>query len=176
MSRFSTIARAIGDLVERKNAAYGDSIASAGKALRLLYPNGIAPQQMDDALLIGRIWDKLKRVATDYDALGESPYLDIAGYAILGVELHQGGNVGSGVCAPVSAKRMPQHGQATEGPVLQRRVPAEGSASAAQPSPEDMPEVRVPAGSARASEGLEEQDQSERGLEPEFARAEVWEV
>jgi hypothetical protein len=78
----------IGALVTQKNAAYGDSFRQAGNALRLLYPDGIAPEQLDDALLIARIWDKLKRIATDRDALGESPYQDIAGYGILGVHLH----------------------------------------------------------------------------------------
>jgi hypothetical protein len=79
----------IGALVEVKNAAYGDSFRVAGDALRLLYPNGIAAEQLGDALLLARIWDKMKRIATDRDALGESPYQDIAGYGILGVDLHQ---------------------------------------------------------------------------------------
>lgn len=41
-------------------------------------------EQMDDALCVVRILDKLFRIATDRDALGESPYVDIAGYALLG--------------------------------------------------------------------------------------------
>jgi hypothetical protein len=55
----------------------------------LLYPNGIQPDQFDDALLLARIWDKMSRVATDRNALGESPYMDLAGYGIRGVNLHQ---------------------------------------------------------------------------------------
>jgi hypothetical protein len=88
MTRFLSIAHQVGELVERKNAAYGSSFAKAGAALRLLYPEGIPLAQMDDALLIARIWDKLQRIATDRDALGESPYLDIAGYGILGAALN----------------------------------------------------------------------------------------
>jgi hypothetical protein len=74
----------IGRLVETKQAAYGDSFGKSGQILRILYPAGIAPEQFDDALAITRIVDKLFRIATDRDALGESPYRDIAGYAPLG--------------------------------------------------------------------------------------------
>ncbi|MBW2598588.1 MAG: hypothetical protein JRC60_00445 [Deltaproteobacteria bacterium] len=35
-------------------------------------------------MAVTRIIDKLFRIATDKDALGESPYHDIAGYGILG--------------------------------------------------------------------------------------------
>ena len=86
--RFASIAHQVGETVERKNTAYGSSFEKAGAALRLLYPQGIAPEKLDDALLIARIWDKLQRIATDRDALGESPYLDLAGYGILGAALH----------------------------------------------------------------------------------------
>lgn len=74
----------IGALVAEKQVAYGDSFGKAGEVLRLLYPAGIRPEQYDDALAITRIIDKLFRIATDKDALGESPYRDIAGYGILG--------------------------------------------------------------------------------------------
>ena len=75
---------AIGALVQEKNAAYGDSFACSGEFLRLLYPNGIAPEQYLDALGVVRVFDKLKRIATDKDALGETPWRDIAGYGLLG--------------------------------------------------------------------------------------------
>jgi hypothetical protein len=74
----------IGKLVEEKQAAYGDSFGRSGEILRVLYPQGISLEQIDDALCIVRIVDKLFRIATDKDALGESPYRDIAGYGILG--------------------------------------------------------------------------------------------
>lgn len=73
----------IGKLVERKNKAYGDSFAKSGEILRILYPDGIESDQYDDVLAIVRIIDKLFRIATDRDALGERPYEDIAGYSIL---------------------------------------------------------------------------------------------
>ena len=52
--------------------------------MKILYPNGISSDQLEDALAIVRILDKLFRIATDKDALGESPYRDIAGYGLLG--------------------------------------------------------------------------------------------
>jgi hypothetical protein len=82
--RFVALAREVGRLVEEKQAAYGDSFGRAGEVVRILYPEGIAPGQMDDALAVVRVVDKLFRVATDRDALGESPWRDIAGYGLLG--------------------------------------------------------------------------------------------
>lgn len=73
----------IGELVERKQAAYGNSFGRSGEVMRALYPAGIPPEKMDDALAVVRVVDKLFRIATDRDALGESPWRDIAGYALL---------------------------------------------------------------------------------------------
>lgn len=90
---YETMGRTIGKLVEDKQAAYGDSFGKSGDILRILYPHGIALNQIDDALCVVRIVDKLFRIATDKHALGESPYRDIAGYGILGAfrtELQQG--------------------------------------------------------------------------------------
>ena len=84
---FLQIASEIGKLVDEKNKAYGDSFAKTGEFLRLLYPDGIPPEKYGDALCLVRIWDKMKRIATDKDALGESPYRDIAGYALLGIRM-----------------------------------------------------------------------------------------
>lgn len=83
---FERIGAEIGKLVAEKNRAYGNSFNTIGEALRLLYPDGIQPDQYTDALALVRIWDKMMRVATDRDALGESPFRDIAGYGVLGAE------------------------------------------------------------------------------------------
>lgn len=82
---YSEIGKSIGELVEQKQAAYGDSFGKSGDVMRLLYPNGIPPEKMDDALTVVRVIDKLFRIATDRDALGESPWKDIAGYSLLSV-------------------------------------------------------------------------------------------
>lgn len=81
---YENLGAVIGRLVDTKQAAYGDSFGKSGEVMRLLYPSGIAPEQIADALCVVRIIDKLFRIATDRDALGESPYRDIAGYGILG--------------------------------------------------------------------------------------------
>ena len=84
---FKAIGAEIGALVQEKNAAYGDSFAKSGDFLRLLYPDGIRPEQYGDALLIVRVFDKLMRVATSKDAFGESPWRDCMGYSLLGVSM-----------------------------------------------------------------------------------------
>ncbi len=88
---FSVSVDEIAALVKRKNAAYGDSFGTSGAALKILYPDGIKPEQYGNALLLARMWDKMKRLATDNDPDGESPFVDIAGYAILGVNLEKKG-------------------------------------------------------------------------------------
>lgn len=85
MKSYAEIGSEIGGLVTDKQKAYGDSFGHAGNVMRELYPNGIGVQQMDDALTIVRIVDKLFRIANKKDAFGESPYRDIAGYALLAV-------------------------------------------------------------------------------------------
>ena len=82
---YEELGRRVGALVDEKNAAYGSAFDDAGEFLRLLYPLGIEPEQYGDALCLVRIFDKMKRIATDKDAFGESPYQDIAGYGLLGL-------------------------------------------------------------------------------------------
>ena len=82
-STFENIGRETGRLVAKKNREYGDSFAKSGEVLRIFYPDGIRPDQYDDLLAMLRIIDKQFRVATDKDAFGESPWVDITGYGIL---------------------------------------------------------------------------------------------
>ena len=82
--KLEALGREVGALVDEKNRAYGNSFAQSHEILRVLYPSGIRPEQYPDALAILRIIDKLFRIATDRDALGESPYRDVAGYGLLG--------------------------------------------------------------------------------------------
>lgn len=91
---FRRLAQELGELVVEKNRAYGNSFNETGDMLRILYPGGISPDQYDDALAVVRILDKLKRIATDRDALGESPFRDVAGYGLLGLERVERGRKG----------------------------------------------------------------------------------
>ena len=82
---FEGIGAEIGRLDDTKNAAYGDSFRLSGEVLKLLYPNGVSPEQYQNMLAIVRIIDKLFRIATDEDAFDEEPWRDIGGYAVLSV-------------------------------------------------------------------------------------------
>ena len=66
--KFEKIASEIGRLVEEKNLAYGSSFLKSEKILKILYPDGIKPDQYRDMLAITRIVDKLFRIATKKDA------------------------------------------------------------------------------------------------------------
>ncbi len=81
---YRNIGQQIGELVAKKNIAYGDAFNRVGDVMRIIYPDGISLEQMDDAFPVARIVDKLLRIANDRDAFGENPYEDIAGYGILG--------------------------------------------------------------------------------------------
>lgn len=82
---YTMIAAEVAATVERKQAAYGGSFGKSGAIMAILYPAGVPVEQLDDALTIVRVLDKLFRVATDRDALEENPWGDIAGYALLAV-------------------------------------------------------------------------------------------
>lgn len=83
---YKDLGAVIGALVDAKQVVYGNSFEKCVTFFELLYPQGIPPEKMGDALTLVRIFDKIMRIATDRDALGESPYRDIAGYALLGAE------------------------------------------------------------------------------------------
>jgi hypothetical protein len=85
-NRYREIGKEIGELIVTKQRAYGDAFGKAGQILKVLYPKGVPLEALDDYLTIVRIVDKLFRIATDRDALGESPWRDIMGYSLLAVE------------------------------------------------------------------------------------------
>jgi len=82
---YEEIAKNIGKLVDEKNKAYGSSFDKSDQIIKILYPDGVQPHQYKDLLAMTRLIDKLFRIATSKDALGEDPWQDIAGYAILSV-------------------------------------------------------------------------------------------
>jgi hypothetical protein len=87
MVDYEELGRRVGVIVNEKQRAYGNSFGVAGEFLKLLYPDGVRPEQYTDMLCVVRVFDKLKRIATDKDALGESPYSDIVGYGLLGLAM-----------------------------------------------------------------------------------------
>lgn len=85
MKDYIKAATDLGKLVEQKQEAYGDSFSKSEEIIKILYPNGVKVENYRDLLTITRIIDKLFRIATRKNAFGESPYRDIAGYALLGL-------------------------------------------------------------------------------------------
>ena len=51
---------------------------------------GVEPAQYPYMLAVTRIVDKLFRIASDPDALGEEPFMDIVGYGLLGLAMTRG--------------------------------------------------------------------------------------
>jgi hypothetical protein len=92
-SSYTEIAVAIAKLTEEKQLAYGNSFEHSGKILAILYPSGVDPEHFVDLLAIARVVDKLFRIATDPNYGGESPWRDIAGYALLGAARAEADNV-----------------------------------------------------------------------------------
>lgn len=92
MKNYEALGRELGKLVDEKQRAYGDSFGRSGDVLRVLYPDGVRPDQYGDMLAVTRVIDKLFRIATDRDALGESPWMDVAGYGLLGWAGASGGS------------------------------------------------------------------------------------
>lgn len=84
-SKYKEAALELAKLVEEKNVAYGNSFKDSAHFLKLLFPDGIPTDKYQDILLLVRVFDKLKRIATRKDAFGESPWKDITGYGLLGV-------------------------------------------------------------------------------------------
>jgi hypothetical protein len=73
----------LGKIVTEKQAAYGDSFGKSEQIFKILYPNGVKPEDYKDFLTLVRIVDKMFRIATQKDAFGENPFMDIQGYALL---------------------------------------------------------------------------------------------
>jgi dihydrofolate reductase len=85
---FEELAGDIGKLVSSKNKAYGSAFDKADQFLRILYPNGVKPEQFGDMLCVVRIFDKLMRISTNDKGTQEGledAYGDITGYGLLGL-------------------------------------------------------------------------------------------
>jgi hypothetical protein len=85
MKTYKDLGTEVGSLVDEKNTAYGNSFNVAEDFIKLLWPTGVPPKAFNDMLCVVRIFDKLKRIAASKAYNGESPYRDIAGYALLGL-------------------------------------------------------------------------------------------
>lgn len=85
LTDFEKVGLKIGQLLNRKNKDYGNAFIDGTKFMELLFPNGIPIDKYSDVLLLIRIFDKMKRIATVKKHTDiESPFEDIAGYGMLG--------------------------------------------------------------------------------------------
>ena len=85
MKTYANLGATIGRLVEEKDQTYGSSFKRSQEILKVLYPQGVRPDQYCDMLAVTRVVDKLFRIANRKEAFGENPWQDIAGYGLLGV-------------------------------------------------------------------------------------------
>lgn len=81
--RYEILGQRIGQLVDRKQKEYGDSWGKAGEILKILYPNGVKPEEYHSMLGIVRVIDKLSRIANGNQG-DENAWGDLAGYGLLG--------------------------------------------------------------------------------------------
>jgi hypothetical protein len=78
---FVTVGKEIGELVREKNSTYNNSLNSVGEILKILYPNGIKPEEYNTMSTIVRMLDKLKRLSANANDL--ESWKDLCGYSIL---------------------------------------------------------------------------------------------
>lgn len=80
--KYKKLGEKIGSLVDEKNQAYSNSYNETGQILKLLYPNGIMTENYKDMIVLIRMIDKMKRLATSKEAFKENPYKDLIGLTI----------------------------------------------------------------------------------------------
>lgn len=86
MTDYKKIGSELGALLESKQAAYGNVFGVTPAIIGLLFPDGIPVLAYRDLLTIVRMLDKVGRICTAAgkgDPMGEDPWRDIAGYAML---------------------------------------------------------------------------------------------
>lgn len=82
MLNFLQTATDLGRLLEEKNRQYGNSYIIVPDILRILYPDGIKPDEYGDASTIVRILDKISRRAAGHSDAAED-WRDIGGYGVV---------------------------------------------------------------------------------------------
>lgn len=96
MGKYEKLGAEIGAMVDEKQQAYGDSFGRSHRIFQELLMDYYDPDRdvyelprsmLPHLLTLTRMVDKLFRVVSnpDGDRMGESPYRDIAGYALLAV-------------------------------------------------------------------------------------------
>ena len=81
MKTYDEIAQELVQLLEVKRQAYGDAFDNVSEILKILYPEGVKPEDYQNLLTLTRILDKIYRI-TNNDTT-EDAWFDIAGYCFL---------------------------------------------------------------------------------------------
>ena len=81
---YSGVCDLLSGVLDEKNRMYGDAHVKVAKILMILFPDGISVEQYSTISILIRALDKIARIAADRDALLESAWMDLAGYAVLG--------------------------------------------------------------------------------------------
>ena len=75
----------IGEQTHGKNIAYGQAVDKVPQIMEILWPGGIPVEHYQDAELITRVLEKFIRLAAgNRKAFSESPWVDAAGYCLIG--------------------------------------------------------------------------------------------
>lgn len=77
---FKEKALEVAEMLERKSEEYDAPYDSDNDFLKIMYPNGVAPDKYADMVLCLRLYDTLKKLTKS----GDTKYIEyIAGYGIL---------------------------------------------------------------------------------------------
>lgn len=81
MKDYQQIANELVALLNEKQKAYGNGFDGVPEILKILYPQGIQPEDYQNVLTLTRILDKIYRISNNDTT--EDPWFDIAGYCFL---------------------------------------------------------------------------------------------
>lgn len=84
--RLRALGQKLGGTVYEKNIRYGSAYKSTAACMKILYPQGIKPSELQDATIMVRVLDKLARIANGHF---DDSWSDIAGYGLIGTLLHE---------------------------------------------------------------------------------------
>ena len=86
MTSLEQLANDIGKMADAKNESYGNAVVGGTvEILSVLFPNGIPKESYEDLPVLVNIINKMLRISHGNKSdFHESPYRDIAGYALLG--------------------------------------------------------------------------------------------
>ena len=86
---FRAVAEEVAAEVEEKDRRYGRAVLRGVEVLKILYPEGVRPDQYADAFLTLRLFEKRSRIASAQDDDLEDARRDSLGYCLVDVVQHR---------------------------------------------------------------------------------------